>query len=112
GNYDQLWSTTSLRGLAAGNLTVEVLSEGVHSGSASGIVPSSFRVVRTLLSRLEDEKTGKVLLKEFDVDIPAQRVQQAKATVGVLGDLIWKEFPWSGGTKPMASDNTELILNR
>jgi len=112
GNYDQMWSTTSLRGLAAGTLTVEVLREGVHSGSASGIVPSSFRVVRSLLSRLEDEKTGKVLAKEFDVDIPAQRLQQAKATAGVLGDLVWKEFPWAGGTKPMASDNTELILNR
>ncbi len=112
GNYDQLWSTTSLRGLAAGNLTVEVLTEGVHSGSASGIVPSSFRVMRTLLSRLEDEKTGKVLLKEFDVDIPAQRLQQAKATCGVLGDLIWKEFPWAGGTRPMVSDNVEMMLNR
>jgi acetylornithine deacetylase/succinyl-diaminopimelate desuccinylase-like protein len=93
GNYEQLWSTTSLRGLASGTLTVEVLSEGVHSGSASGIVPSSFRVMRTLLSRLEDEKTGKVLVKEFDVDIPAQRLQQVRATAGVLGDLVWKEFP-------------------
>jgi len=112
GNYDQMWSTTSLRGLAAGTLTVEVLREGVHSGSASGIVPSSFRVIRSLLSRLEDEKTGKITLKELNVDIPTQRLQQAKATAGVLGDLIWKEFPWSTGTKPMATDNTDLILNR
>src|SRR5207248_4180915 len=60
GNYDQLWMTTSLRGLIAGNLKVEVLSEGVHSGDASGIVPSSFRILRQLLSRLEEEQTGKI----------------------------------------------------
>jgi acetylornithine deacetylase/succinyl-diaminopimelate desuccinylase-like protein len=58
GNYDQLWMTTSLRGMASGTLTVEVLDEGVHSGDASGIVPSSFRILRRLLSRLEDEETG------------------------------------------------------
>jgi len=112
GNYDQLWSTTSLRGIAAGTLTVEVLKEGVHSGSGSGIVPSSFRVLRSLLSRLEDEKTGKILPKEFHVDIPAQRITQAKATAQAMGDMVWKEFPWAGGTKPMASDNSELLLNR
>jgi len=112
GNYDQLWSTTSLRGIAAGTLTVEVLKEGVHSGSGSGIVPSSFRVLRSLLSRLEDEKTGKILPKEFHVDIPAQRISQAKATAQAMGDMVWKEFPWAGGTKPMASDNSELLLNR
>jgi acetylornithine deacetylase/succinyl-diaminopimelate desuccinylase-like protein len=112
GNYDQLWSTTSLRGIAAGTLTVEVLREGVHSGGGSGIVPSSFRVLRALLSRLEDEKTGAILPKEFHVDIPAQRVSQAKATAATLGDLLWKEFPWAGSTKPMATDNTELLLNR
>jgi acetylornithine deacetylase/succinyl-diaminopimelate desuccinylase-like protein len=112
GNYDQLWSTTSLRGIAAGTLTVEVLREGVHSGAASGIVPSSFRVVRSLLSRLEDEKTGKITLKELNVDIPTQRLQQAKSTAEVLGDTVWGEFPWAAGTKPMGTDNTELILNR
>jgi len=112
GNYDQLWSTTSLRGIAAGALTVEVLNEGVHSGAGSGIVPSSFRVARALLSRLEDEKTGKVLLKELHADVPEQRIAQTRATAQTLGDLIWKEFPWAGGTKPMGTDNTELLLNR
>jgi acetylornithine deacetylase/succinyl-diaminopimelate desuccinylase-like protein len=112
GNYDQLWSTTSLRGIAAGALTVEVLREGVHSGAASGIVPSSFRVMRALLSRLEDEKTGKITLKELNVDIPTQRLQQAKATAAVMGDMTWNEFPFAPGTKPMGTDNTELILNR
>jgi acetylornithine deacetylase/succinyl-diaminopimelate desuccinylase-like protein len=62
GNYDQLWCTTSLRGMAGGNLTVKVLEEGVHSGDASGIVPSSFRIIRELLSRIEDETTGRILV--------------------------------------------------
>src|SRR6187397_3117685 len=65
GNYDQLWSTTSLRGLIAGDLTVEVLKEGVHSGDASGIIPSSFRILRSLLARLENAETGEILLKDL-----------------------------------------------
>ena len=59
GNYDQMWLTTSLRGIASGALTVTVLEEGVHSGDASGVVPSSFRVLRQLLDRVEDRDTGK-----------------------------------------------------
>src|SRR5688572_27956694 len=86
GNYDQLWSTTSLRGLIAGDLTVEVLREGVHSGDASGIVPSSFRVLRALLSRLEDEETGAIELKELEVAIPRERSEQAKGTAKALGN--------------------------
>ena len=70
-NYDQLWLTTSLRGIAAGTLTVEVLSEGVHSGDASGIVPSSFRILRQLLSRLEDEATGAIRPAALHAQIPA-----------------------------------------
>ena len=77
GNYDQLWCTTSLRGLAGGNLTVKVLSEGVHSGDASGIVPSSFRILRELLSRLEDETTGEIKAEGLFVEIPQERLEQA-----------------------------------
>ena len=77
GNYDQLWCTTSLRGMAGGNLTVKVLEEGVHSGDASGIVPSSFRIIRGLLSRLEDETTGKIKADGLFVEIPQERLEQA-----------------------------------
>jgi acetylornithine deacetylase/succinyl-diaminopimelate desuccinylase-like protein len=112
GNYDQLWSTTSLRGMIAGDLTVEVLNEGVHSGDASGIVPSSFRVLRSLLSRLEDEETGAIKLKELHVKIPAQRIEQAKGTAKVLKNDVWSKFPLVDGMKPMGKDNVERILNR
>ena len=112
GNYEQLWCTTSLRGLAGGNLTVKVLSEGVHSGDASGIVPSSFRVIRDLLSRIEDEDTGRVLVEGMHVDIPAERRAQAAKVAEVLGDEVFDKFPFLPGMSPMNSDLTELVLNR
>ncbi len=111
-NYDQLWCTTSLRGLAGGNLKVSVLSEGVHSGDASGVVPSSFRILRQLLSRLEDEATGKILVEELFVDIPGERLAQAQRATEVLGSEIWDKFPFLPGMTPMNADLTELVLNR
>ena len=112
GNYDQLWVTTSLRGLAGGTLKVKVLEEGVHSGDASGIVPSSFRILRQLLSRIEDERTGRLLPELLYVDIPAERIAQAKKTAELLSSAITEKYPWAGGTKPIASDLSELLLNR
>ncbi len=112
GNYEQLWCTTSLRGLAGGNLTVKVLSEGVHSGDASGIVPSSFRVLRDLLSRLEDEATGKLKLDGLYVDVPEERREQARKVAEVLGTEVYDKFPFLPGMSPMDSDPAELVLNR
>src|SRR5690606_31496241 len=83
GNYEQLWCTTSLRGLAGGNFTVKVLQEGVHSGDASGVVPSSFRLLRQLLSRIEDEATGRII-DSLHVEIPAERIEQARKAAEVL----------------------------
>src|ERR1700744_1503517 len=102
GNYDQLWLTTSLRGNLLGNLNVRVLTEGVHSGAASGIVPSSFRILRELLSRIEDEATGRMKLPELFVDIPPDRLNQAKETADILGDEVWSGMPFAGQPKPMA----------
>lgn len=110
GNYEQLWSTTSLRGLVNGVLTVEVLTEGIHSG-ASGIVPSSLRIARALLSRIEDERTGRVLPAALQAEIPAERLEQARAVAKVLGGEIWGRFPFVPGAGPVAGDPTELLLN-
>jgi acetylornithine deacetylase/succinyl-diaminopimelate desuccinylase-like protein len=112
GDYERLWATTSLRGLAAGTLTVEVLTEGVHSGDASGVVPSSFRIARKLLDRLEDATTGKVLPEVFHAPIPAERSAQAKVAAEILGDTVWTKFPFAGTTKPMTTDRAEALLNR
>ncbi len=112
GNYDQLWLTTSLRGLAGGNLRVQVLAEGVHSGSASGVAASSFRILRQVLSRLEDERTGRIKPKDFYVKVPVQRVQQAKALAKLLGRTLYSEFPFVKGMKPVTTNLAELVLNR
>jgi acetylornithine deacetylase/succinyl-diaminopimelate desuccinylase-like protein len=120
GNYDQLWLTTSLRGMASGVLKVEILTEGVHSGDASGLVPSSFRIMRQVLDRLEDSATGRLLPASFHCEVPADRVQQAQATAAILGDEIHKRFPWAhydcGGSSvfalPTTTDPVEGLLNR
>jgi len=111
GNYEQLWGTTSLRGVVGGVLTVEVLTEGVHSGSASGIVPSSFRIARQLLSRLEDERTGEIIPRDFHVEIPRERVAEAREVAKVLGDDVFARFPLVPGLRPVSVDPLELILN-
>lgn len=112
GNYDQLWLTVSLRGMAAGTLRADVLTEGVHSGYASGIVPSSFRVLRQLISRLEDEHSGRVLPDYFHADIPPQRIEQTRRMAEVLGDGVCQAYPFCAGVQPQAENNVERILNR
>ncbi|MCD9096224.1 M20 family metallopeptidase [Luteimonas fraxinea] len=121
GNYDQLWCTTSLRGLAGGNLMVKVLDEGVHSGDASGVVPSSFRLLRQLLSRIEDEVTGRILVDGLHADIPAERLEQARRAAEVLDTAIYDKFPLTGALQPMfpkgadgqvSEDLSKLVLNR
>ena len=112
GNYDQLWLTTSLRGLAGGVLRVEVLEEGVHSGDASGVVPSSFRILRGLLSRLEDEATGEIKLGDLHVQIPPGRIAEAKIAGAALGEDIYSKYPFPPGMGPVEQDPVELLLNR
>src|SRR6516164_9747427 len=112
GNYDQLWMTTSLRGIASGTLKVRVLTEGVHSGHASGVVPSSFRILRQLLSRLEDETSGAIKPSSLYAQLPPERLEQAKRAAAALGDQVYVKFPFVPGAKPMAEDPTELVLNR
>jgi len=112
GNYEQLWCTTSLRGLVGGNLIVEVLTEGVHSGDAGGVVPSSFRLARQLLERIEDVSDGRIRIKPCHVEIPETRRRQAEQAAEILGDQCYRRFPFSHDTWPNTTDPAELILNR
>ncbi len=111
-NYDQLWATTSLRGVVVGKLTVSLLTEGVHSGDGTGVVAASERVVRVLLDRLEDSRTGAMLVPELDAAIPAQRQQQAARSAEALGSAVYDKFPLQPGVSPVVENITELILNR
>jgi acetylornithine deacetylase/succinyl-diaminopimelate desuccinylase-like protein len=106
----RLWLATSLRGLVNGQLTVEVLTAGAHSGQASGVVPSSFRIIRQLLDRIEDAATGEILLPELHVDIPADRVTAAAATAAAISFTPADEFPLAGSTQPMSPDPVEQFL--
>jgi acetylornithine deacetylase/succinyl-diaminopimelate desuccinylase-like protein len=121
GNYDQLWITTSLRGLVNGTLEVRILEEGVHSGDAGGVVPSSFRIARQLLDRLDDSRTGLVKPGEFACEVPNERFDQARQAAQILGESLWKRFPWASCcdaagnrlfAQPATTDPIELILNR
>ena len=111
GNYEQLWCTTSLRGNLIGSLRVDVLAEGVHSGTASGVVPSSFRILRDLLARVEDAASGAILLEELNTPIPPDRRAQARAAAAVLGDTVFSKFPFLPGMRPVSNDPFELLLN-
>jgi acetylornithine deacetylase/succinyl-diaminopimelate desuccinylase-like protein len=117
GNYDQLWLTTSLRGMVSGVLKVEILTEGVHSGDASGLVPSSFRIMRQVLDRLEDSKTGELLPASFHCEVPPNRVKEAQASAAILKDEVYKRFPWACGADgalalPTTTDPAQALLNR
>ena len=110
-NYKQLWVTTNLRGMFTADLTVEILREGIHSGYGSGIVPSSFRIARQLLSRIEDEQSGQ-LLDELYVDIPEQRQQQVRQVAEMLDGKLPRAYPFVEGATPVTDDTYELLLNR
>jgi acetylornithine deacetylase/succinyl-diaminopimelate desuccinylase-like protein len=112
GNYEQFWLTTSLRGNIRGMLTVELIKEGIHSGAASGIVPSSFRVIRQLLSRLEDEHTGEIICQELQCSIPEARIKEAELTAKILDKTIYSEFPFWTDITPVTNNNLALLLNR
>jgi acetylornithine deacetylase/succinyl-diaminopimelate desuccinylase-like protein len=111
-SYDRLWVTTSLRGMVHVELTVKVLSQGQHSGSASGVVPSSFRILRQLLDRVEDAASGDILLSELHCDIPEQYVHDAKAMAQEFGDVIAHELPTLSGLELMGSSAEDRIIRR
>lgn len=110
-NYDQFWCTTSLRGNLIGTLRVQVLREGVHSGMASGIAASSFRIARQLLARVEDAATGRILVDALNGPIPADRQKQANAAAQALGDEVFRKLPFVDGMRPMSDDPAQLLLN-
>jgi acetylornithine deacetylase/succinyl-diaminopimelate desuccinylase-like protein len=111
-NYEQLWVTTSLRGLVSGTLHIETLTQGIHSGVGSGIVPSCFQILRTLLNRIEDEISGEIILTQLHVDVPEQRNEQIKQTAKILEKEIYKVLPFAGDTLPVSADPYTLLLNQ
>lgn len=112
GNYEQLWSTTSLRGVIAGKLSIDVLKDGVHSGQGSGIVPSTFTILRELFDRVEDATTHTVTFDALKADIPQARIDQAKIAADALGDELLSTYTFVNQTQPLQQNGAEAILNR
>ncbi len=109
-DYDRMWLTTSLRGLVQVTMTVRVLASGLHSGMASGMVPSSFRIARALLDRVEDSATGEVLIPEMHVEIPAHRLTEVREAVETAPGALWGTVPRVGDLQPMSDDEVEQAL--
>lgn len=110
--YSQIWTVSSLRGLINGTLKIDILKTGVHSGNGSGVAASTFRIARQLLSRIEDEVSGKMLLPEFWVDIPPERIEQARAVANVIGKNLYEKIPFVESAKPVTDDVHQLLLNQ
>ena len=109
-DYDHIWMTEALRGLVSGTLSVKVSHEGIHSGNSGGSIPSSFRIIRELLDRVEDSKTGEVLIPEMHVEIGEDVQDKAKALAEVVGGSIWEQFPTVDTLVPVASTTEEMII--
>ena len=112
GDYEHLWLTSSLRGVVAVDLTVKIIKNGMHSGDCSGIVPSTFRIIRTLLERVEDSRTGEILIPELHGKITESMYEKASSVARVLGDTIITKVEWDGDSQPVSHDLVQLILNR
>lgn len=110
-DYDRLWVTTSLRGLVSGTLTVDIVTEGLHSGDASGMVPSTFRIARMLLDRVESATTGEILVPELHTDVPLGRIEEAAATAAEIGRIA-DHYPFVDGAGPTTDDPAEQLLAR
>ena len=109
GDYERMWLCTSLRGNVTGDLRISTVTEGIHSGDASGIVPSSFRVARILLDRIEDAATGEIVLDALRAAVPDDRMSQARAAAGVLGEGVHDKYPFQEGARPMGEDGVTWI---
>jgi len=112
GDYERCWITTSLRGSVTGVLEVSSIEKGIHSGDASGVVPSSFRIARLLLDRIEDVRTGRILLDEFHAPLPPGRREELRRAAEILGPGAFDSFSWRAGAKAVSADPFELLLNR
>ncbi|ESS65477.1 putative peptidase M20/M25/M40 [Trypanosoma cruzi] len=105
--YDKLWLTTALRGVACGILTVETMSESMHSGISGGVVPDPFRIARILLNRVEDQTTGEVKVPEAHCAIPEAVVKNME----IMNEVNFMEhFALLPGVSPASDDNVELAL--
>jgi acetylornithine deacetylase/succinyl-diaminopimelate desuccinylase-like protein len=108
-SYDRLWTTTSTRGVCGGVLEIDVCADDPHSGRASGVLPSAFRILRVLLDRIEDQADGRVLLRSANVAIPEHCIAEARIAADAFPRLS-DSFRPVPGVQPMGADAMAELL--
>jgi acetylornithine deacetylase/succinyl-diaminopimelate desuccinylase-like protein len=109
-SYDRLWLTSSLRGNLVASVRVDVLTEGVHSGVGGGVVPSSFRILRSILSHIEDEATGEILLPELrGAGVPADLRASLSAAAEKFADT---SLPLVDGLRLAGTSPADRLIAR
>lgn len=104
----RVWLTQSLRGIVALTVKVSVLKKASHSGTASGIVPSSFRIMRILLDRLENAETGEVLIPSMYSEIPEEYIQGAHKLAETFDPR--QAFSYEGDTVSMKDSAFDAVI--
>jgi acetylornithine deacetylase/succinyl-diaminopimelate desuccinylase-like protein len=97
-DYNQLWMTSSLRGICILDLTVQCGKDSYHSGEVGGIVPETFRVVRQLIDRLDNSVTGEVC-PELLVETPDWKKKEAEYMVSIAGESLCNKYGVVDGCK-------------
>ena len=73
------------------DVTVEFGKIGYHSGEAGGIIPETFRIMRILLDRLDDAKTG-LVAEEMRAEIPEFKRKEAEFIAGKYGNKLYNKY--------------------
>jgi acetylornithine deacetylase/succinyl-diaminopimelate desuccinylase-like protein len=97
-DYNKLWVTSSLRGICILDLTVQVGKAGYHSGEVGGIVPETFRIVRQLLDRLDDSKTGEPC-DELKIEVPEWKRKEAEEITAIAGKELYEKYAVEEGAQ-------------
>lgn len=97
-DYEQLWTTSSLRGIAMIDLKVECGLTGYHSGEVGGLIPETFRIIRSLLNRIDNVDTGAVH-DDFQTETPEWKRAEAALMAQTQGAALYEKFPLHEGVQ-------------
>ncbi len=75
-------------------------------------MPSSFRILRELLDRVENARTGEVLLRGLHAEIPVSHLAAAGVVAKDLGDPAGSELPLLEGLQLMGRDGADRLVRR
>jgi acetylornithine deacetylase/succinyl-diaminopimelate desuccinylase-like protein len=110
-NWDQLWMTSSLRGIICLDVQIDCAHGGYHSGEVGGIVPETMRIMRHLLDRIDDSKTG-MCCEALNCEIPERFKTEAKFMAELSGPEMYKKYHVCEGVDCMHEEGIDqMYLN-